>query len=311
MSLLCQYRPDDVVRYIRKKYYPVKTSLDICRRYKVSHAIAYLYKHTGSYVESIETYITLLNDLAVDFLDARVSDEDLKAKLSEYSRYFNKAAKVCIKYRTLAGKNEEQKLWLLLLVHAREVVKKTAEESQNAGVIVATLSDLVRRLLSRLMEHVEMDELLMPIADNCGEFDIANFKELFNTAIISYVLQERILSSAKELLGKQVLTGFNTLIRERHKAISISAKECAKCKEKVEIATGVEFVPFSCGHIYHPDCVRSFGECEICLLTGKSNLHFNCRDATFGQVQKQTGGKTKNRRSKRGRKEWECKEKGG
>eukprot|EP00826_Nyctotherus_ovalis_P039658 TRINITY_DN3826_c0_g1_i7.p2 TRINITY_DN3826_c0_g1~~TRINITY_DN3826_c0_g1_i7.p2 ORF type:complete len:190 (+),score=49.34 TRINITY_DN3826_c0_g1_i7:1072-1641(+) len=123
------------------------------------------------------------------------------------------------------------------------------------------------------MEYVEMDELLMPIADNCGEFDIANFKELFNTAIISYVLQERILSSAKELLGKQVLTGFNTLIRERHKAISINAKECAKCRGTVEIVTGVEFVPFSCGHIYHPDCVGSFSECEVCLLTGKSNPH--------------------------------------
>jgi len=258
--------------YIKKKYYPIKTSLDICRRHKVNHAIAYLYKHTGSYTESIDTYIILLNDIANDFLDMKISDEDLKARLSEYSKYFNKAVKVSIKYRVCAGKNEEQKLWLLLLNHVHEIVRKIPKESQNIGVIIRTLSNCVEKFLSLLMEYVEMEELLIPIAETCGEFKIANFKELFNTAIISYVLQERILSSAKELLAKQVLTGFNTLIRERHKGILVNVQECVKCNMPIEVTIGTEFMPFSCGHVYHVECTSCFNECEVCLLTGKRIL---------------------------------------
>ena len=110
INLLCQYKPEDVLVYVKKKYYPSKMCLDICKRYKANHALAYLYKHTGLYVESLEAYVIILNEIAKDFYDYNIIDKQLEEKLIEYNKYFLEVVNGCLKYITLAGKSEEEKL---------------------------------------------------------------------------------------------------------------------------------------------------------------------------------------------------------
>lgn len=65
LELACQLEPQTVVQKIKanikQKFYPAEECLKICRRYEQTEACAILCKYIGSYKESVQYYIDLIN----------------------------------------------------------------------------------------------------------------------------------------------------------------------------------------------------------------------------------------------------------
>jgi hypothetical protein len=62
-KLLCRYQRDQVHEFIKKDYYPVAECLQICRDEKIEKGVAELLKRNGSYIESLNTYLGIINKL--------------------------------------------------------------------------------------------------------------------------------------------------------------------------------------------------------------------------------------------------------
>lgn len=284
VALLCEFRKDDVVPFIKKKYYPIKSSLETCKKFHVNQAVAYLLRRTGSYAESLDTYIILLSEVSGKLLDPAIKKDYIDVYIREYKEHFEYAIKVCAKYSRVLGKTEDPGLWFLLLSHVHGVWMKIAEIKKDPNLanisnsptksnrlleqIASNIGECIKKLLSVLMGHVDIEKVLEQIASKYGELEVENFKEMFSAMITSYVLQEKILDSAKQILGQQLTDGFAGLVKARHKAVSVKAIVCQKCKKHIQPIGGSEFFAYSCGHIYHERCSKNMKCCEECLNSG-------------------------------------------
>jgi len=274
IRLLCEYKPEEVIDYVKKKYYPINICLDICKKYKVKNALAYLYNHSGLYVEALNTYIMLLNETYDQIINHN------KGLVAAYAKYFRRVIKLCKTLTLIHNRVKAEEYWYLVFEHIKTILesKETAERLKNC------VSECIRSFIKALIMHYDIEVMIKPIIEHCGELSIENFKEVFNESIISYTLQQKILNSAQEINKSQVTRGFNKLTKEKYKAITVKVNTCIKCKKEIEIKKNKRFLPFLCGHIYHYNCLKYSNRCEICLVIGKGILFHNNRMLTFNTI---------------------------
>ncbi len=270
VSLLCQYRPDEVIKYVKKKYYPTTVCLEICRKHGAALATAYLFKCTGAFPESMEAYLAVLKGIADKLLSPELAPEIRQHLLLEYSKRFSQSLKVCRRNADLTRQGEaDQSLWFAGLDHLREtwvrlsvVAEKLAPATRDT--ISGALSECIRKLLGALSEYVQSEHTLVQIAERYGELELDNFKDMFGSMVVSHVLHEKILCSARVILTRQMVGQYSELVRISHTGRSVKGGGCARCGRYAG-AFGTEFLAFPCGHIFHTICARDQGHCEVCL----------------------------------------------
>lgn len=62
-KLLCKFQRNEVHEFVKKDYYPINECLELCRAEKIPKAIAELLKRNGNYLESLETYLDIIDKL--------------------------------------------------------------------------------------------------------------------------------------------------------------------------------------------------------------------------------------------------------
>ncbi len=298
IRLLCQYRKDEVIKYAKKKYYPLQDCLEICKKYHADFAAAYLLQRSGAYADSIHAYIGLLESAADKFF---AGDKDrITASLDEYRTTYAQALKVCLKNAVVAGKDRE--LWFLLLdhlyelwkrlcrIHPETVGEKNAETAAMmaggrvrhgqrtllaagpVGAVVKSVYECIQTLSSTLMQYVSFDDLILHIISRHGELEMENFKAMLGAMVASYLYQQKIFDLARLILSKSLKDQLHLLVALTHKGVSVDTCVCTKCGQRVNLGEGEEFMTFPCGHIYHPLCLRAAPKvCEFCFFHNPSN----------------------------------------
>lgn len=276
IRLLCEYKKEEVITYAKKKYYPTQACLEICKNYNVYPAIAYLLKQTGAYVASVEMYIKILWEICEKLLDY-TKREYVSLNLEDYNKYFNSVIKVCIKHSTITGGVEtEQDQWFLVLQHLYEfyikltqgkdmlMANKSTPKNSAYELVVTTVNNCIKRLVTVMMEHISFQKILLAITEKHGELEVENFKGIFSSMILSYINQEKILDSAKQIQQRQISLQFDELVKSSCKGRSVENNVCVRCKKYLPVQSGKEYLTFSCGHIYHTSCTKILSHCEVC-----------------------------------------------
>lgn len=111
--------------FIKKDYYPVNECLQICREEKIEKGVAELLKRNGNYLESLNTYLSIIEKLDVlemiKELYSSVKNNNstglvqsvkweflrcLKLKtVHEFDTLLNKAIKIAQKHQTVIGED--------------------------------------------------------------------------------------------------------------------------------------------------------------------------------------------------------------
>jgi hypothetical protein len=282
IRLLCEYKKEEVIAYARKSYYPQSACLDICKKYNVHPAIAFLLKRTGAYSESLDMYIQIMWEVCDKLLDP-TKREYIELNVEDYNKYFNCAIKVCDKHATItSGIEAEQGQWFIVLQHLYEFYLKLMKSKETPSspvkqttrnspldLIGTTINNCIRKLLSAMMEHISFQKILSTITEKHGELEMENFKAIFSTMILSYIHQEKILDSARQILQHRIVTLFEDLEKDSRKGRGIKTNVCARCKKHFVIQAEKEFFSFPCGHIYHTTCLKASTSCEECMFNNK------------------------------------------
>eukprot|EP01022_Parablepharisma_sp_SALTPOND_P022025 TRINITY_DN4414_c0_g1_i1.p5 TRINITY_DN4414_c0_g1~~TRINITY_DN4414_c0_g1_i1.p5 ORF type:complete len:376 (-),score=64.27 TRINITY_DN4414_c0_g1_i1:8441-9568(-) len=282
VKLLCEYRKDEVVKYVKKKYYPLQGCLEICKRYKIKLAVAYLLKRTGEYAEALYIYIMIMKELADKVLSPTTKKDYIELCLEDYKATYESAIKVCLKNALVEHKEKE--LWFMLLDHLYNIwqniaqIKQAALASHNrkgsfsSEQASTTINACIKKLLYIMMEHVPFEKIISEVTEKHTELQVENFKEMFNSMIISYLHQAKVLDSAKQVVGNYLLKVMKTAIKNRTKALSVGKSYCAKCGKAVQARKKRNFYAFSCGHIFHSCCVNTLRKCAICSTDSEGSV---------------------------------------
>lgn len=214
--------------------------------------------------------------------------EYLDINVEDYNKYFNCAIKVCIKHATITGGVEaEQGQWFVVLQHLYEFYLKlmrsketpsspTKQNTRNSplDLIGTTINNCIRKLLSVMMDHISFQKILTTITDKHGELEMENFKGIFSTMILSYIHQEKILDSAKQILQHRIVSLFEDLEKSSRKGRGIKTNACAKCKKHFVIQSENQYYSFPCGHVYHTTCLKNNNICEECTFNNNRKMSF-------------------------------------
>eukprot|EP01022_Parablepharisma_sp_SALTPOND_P016448 TRINITY_DN240_c0_g1_i1.p1 TRINITY_DN240_c0_g1~~TRINITY_DN240_c0_g1_i1.p1 ORF type:complete len:1429 (-),score=152.52 TRINITY_DN240_c0_g1_i1:4268-8554(-) len=284
VELLCDYKPGEVMLHIKKKWYPTQLCLEICEKKGHSEAVAFLLKRSGAFAESLDSYLKILNQLYEHMKDDSKKDYIDKNAL-EFRKYFDCALKVCKKHAKVTGNEEsEQGLWFLLLDNLYDMwltlyklkAEKTGKESYaklaNLNLVSTTLNECIKTLLGSMMESVSFPTILTRVTEKHGELEISSFKDMFASMLLTYFYQEKILDTAKGIVGTGVVKEFNQLNKVRAKGVFLKHTYCAKCGTNIGSSMETEAITFSCGHIYHNACLRNKEGCYVCMYGEKSTF---------------------------------------
>lgn len=292
VKLLCDLDPKRVVAELKKEYYPVQESTEICSAKGHKAAVAYLMHCSGDLAKSFEKYTEVLADCYEKILqskDKKTFDENV----NDFEVNLSTAMEVC-KENSKAMTNEQQgeELWFKLLDHIygyslklSETQKKTDALKEATGV----MSRCMKMLLKEMMDFVSFPRLLTRVANDHGELQIDSFGEMFKDMLFSYVYQEKILETARNIASGNIVQQFDSLVKLTGKGFPMLQAKCDKCEESVETRNAIEVTVYPCGHIYHAECVDPNAMCFSCTYKEISMFCVTGRGLVFGAVSRETG----------------------
>jgi len=301
VELLCDLRPNKVMENIEKKWYPTQLCLDICRKKDHKEAIAFLLKRSGAFAESLNAYIEILNKYFKLMLEDTTNDIIGKNDI-EFRRFFESALKVCKKNAKVTGNSEsEQGLWFQLLdslyemwlslVKLKNEKPMTKESITKNNSISNSIKACIKMLVVSMMECVSFPTILKQITEKHGELEISSFKEMFASTLTSYFYQEKILETARGIIGNGVVKQFDELTKLKSKGVFLKHTYCSKCGNNILHNNEAEAIAFPCGHIYHSNCLRNREGCYVCMYGEKSIFPIKMpknRICVFGSIIEKT-----------------------
>jgi hypothetical protein len=82
-------------------------------------------------------------------------------------------------------------------------------------------------------------------------------KEVFLSMLTSYFHQEKILGTAKNILGNNIITEFDKILKTKGKGTCGYDNYCGRCKLPATYRDNISIVIFfSCGHVFHRKCLN-------------------------------------------------------
>jgi len=283
LELLCEYKPGDIMEHIKKKWYPTEACLAICRKNNHEEAVAFLLKRSGALNESLEVYLNILTRYYNAMLESNEGDVTYK-EAQNFKKFFELALKVCKKHAKVTGNREtEQSVWFMLLDKLyemwMEVHKKSEDEkfanSKSFGHISSAINNSIKTLLDKMSNSVPLPTILAQVTKKHGRLEIASFKDMFTSMILTYFYQEKILETAKNIISSGVVQEFRQLNKAKGRGVYLKHTYCSKCAELVNPSGNIEALTFVCGHMYHKECLLNIDECYICIYNDKSKFWYD------------------------------------
>ena len=198
---------------------------------------------------------------------------------------FNSALKVCRKNAKVTDNSEnDQKLWFVFLdevyniwMDIQKLIKDNEHKDNSAKItklksISNIFNEFITKLLESMGECVSLPHILTSIVESHGELEIASFKSFFSSMITTYFYQEKVMETAKGIIGMEVGKEFRKLNYYLSRGAILKHTYCSKCGKLIEYNLEENAIAFPCGHIYHSKCISDSDVCFICVVYVKSNL---------------------------------------
>lgn len=263
LQLLCELDQKQILPALKKKYYPIQESIDICSSCNYLPGVAYLLRLSGDLTKSFETYLEIL-DKGIRKLLKAAAGQDLSKDFGECQDNFDAAIRVCEENSELAvSEKAGEDLWFRLLDHIYNAFIKCKESGEAVKAVTEFVSKCTNSLLNTMINSVSFPNLLTCMAERYGELKVENLKDMFNKMLFSYMYQERILQTAKAVSSKNIMREFEGTYKLRCKGSPITQEECSRCEKPIDAKEKSTLGVYPCGHLYHRGCART-RTCFVC-----------------------------------------------
>jgi hypothetical protein len=280
VELLCTYKPGDIMEHIKKKWYPTEACLEICKKKNHEEAIAFLLKRSGVLDKSLEAYLKILTRCYESMLESDKEETTYK-QAQDFKKFFELALKVCKKHAKVTGNREtEESLWFILLDKLYDIwmnVHKKSEDKQSAdtksfGHISSAINNSIKTLFDEMSNSVPLPAILAQVTKKHEGLEIASFKDMFTSMILTYFYQEKILETARKIISSGVVKEFKQLSKVKGRGVYLKHTYCSKCGELINPSSNMEALTFACRHMYHKQCLVNIDECYVCIYNDKSKF---------------------------------------
>lgn len=286
INLMCLHKPSDVYNYIKvNEGYRLEQTLEICRKYKLSEATAYLLEKAGDIQGAFGIMLENLQFKFKNLSDELLENKDVKILFFEIQTVVLVIIQLCQRNSTKMDAAGREALWFPLLDVMMSPQRKL-KDLENRDIL-DDFKELTHHVLNSMMGYIALPAILQKImqdpAYNTGKF--GEVRELILGMLETYNYEQTLMKTCKNLLNHDIHVHLRSLTRAAVRGYIPRGDNCNLCNKQFLTQTEMDtVVVFRCGHSYHQECLRSVGSVHM-LDSEDMWACYLCSHTKRGQVQ--------------------------
>ncbi|XP_065646918.1 vacuolar protein sorting-associated protein 8 homolog [Hydra vulgaris] len=280
ISLMCQYEPQCVYRYLQSaENYDLQEVLTIVQQEKLVNAASYLLERLGDVHGAFKV---LCDDLfsKVQILDTCYREENMEDKvknaLVDVDLALKDSISLCERNSGKLDSDQREALWFPLL---ETVMAPQRHIGNTSSAHFLVFKELTKDVLTNMMAYISLPAILQKImrdpAYNAGKF--GEIKEFILGMLDTYNYELTLLETTNSLLGKDLYSQYEQEKKILSRGIRPSQYICILCARELnkDYLSGFKAILFRCGHVYHNSCLQGsvgFDQELVCVQCNKGSI---------------------------------------
>ncbi|CAG9310317.1 unnamed protein product [Blepharisma stoltei] len=273
IRLLCINSPGQVLDFLKSRDdYSLDECLEICKKYQINNATAYIYERLGSIKDALDLMLDIITIKRSDLFGRILSRSPISNTLiNELKPEISNAVSLCIRSADDQSENEEH--WFQLLTGVLTTYKQFSPYFTNYLSLEPMVQWCIKQVLESMMDNVDFNKIISHIVNNFGDIPFRYFKENIVSILSQYSYQKNIVRKAIDLLHADLKNTTQEMLVLRNKGVSSKEFKCSFCQLTIDSDSMLKghddkmFI-FICGHSYHGRCAKE----KICKACEKDNI---------------------------------------
>ncbi|CAC5412316.1 VPS8 [Mytilus coruscus] len=268
IDLMCQFKPNEVLNYIKmNEGYRLEQTLQICRKYKLSEATAFLLEKAGDIQGAFGIILQKLQaklKLFVEVMQGGNTEKDVNVLFLEIHTLAIVIIQLCQRNSGKMDEASREALWFPLLETVMTPQRKL-KDIDNKDVL-DDFNKLTHHILNSMMGYIALPAILQKImqdpAYNTGKF--GEVRELILGMLETYNYEQTLMKTCKNLLNHDIHVHLKSLTSAAVRGYIPRGDNCNLCNKLFINQNETDsVVVFRCGHSYHLPCLRSVGSVHV------------------------------------------------
>ncbi|XP_056587442.1 vacuolar protein sorting-associated protein 8 homolog [Triplophysa dalaica] len=284
VDLLCQFSPQQVITFLKmSRDYRLEETIQITEKHKLHEATAYLLEKKGDLHGAFELLLqTLKEKMQKLFLKGPAADKpSFEKNASEVQNPFqiveevlNDVIAFCQRSSYSLNLQQRETLWFYLLeaMMSPQKLHKSPDDRHISKMLKELTMDVLNRMSSFIAPPVIIQRILQdPVY---GKGNLSEIKTLIIGMLDTFNYEQTLLETTTNLLNTDLHWSLSHLRKAVSRGLYPRLDHCNICLQhyKRPQESEEEIIIFSCGHLYHCQCLQRK---ETCVL-GKKIYSWSC-----------------------------------
>ncbi|XP_048866452.1 vacuolar protein sorting-associated protein 8 homolog isoform X1 [Brienomyrus brachyistius] len=281
IKLLCRFSPQKVTSFLKtSEDYRLEEAIQISREHNLHEATAYLLERKGDIQGAFQVLLqTLEHKLAAVLQDEEgYLQADCLLQLVEQS--LEDLTSLCDRSSRILDQQQREALWFLLLEAMMSPQKCLRGPSSHHASVA--LKELTMKVVHSMASFIAMPSIIQRILQDpvYGKGRLAEIQGLILGMLETFNYERTLLERTTSLLNQDLHWSLSQLRTVVSRGLHPRQDHCNICLQQYRRQHGAkdEVIVFSCGHLYHYQCLQS----KACTLA-QQQLAWSCYKCSSSQ----------------------------
>uniref|UniRef100_A0A8C9SUW2 VPS8 subunit of CORVET complex n=1 Tax=Scleropages formosus TaxID=113540 RepID=A0A8C9SUW2_SCLFO len=284
VDLLCRFSPQKVIDFLKaSKDYRLEEAVQITRQHALHAATAYLLERKGDVLGAFQVL------LQVRGIKPPTCDPQKEGRLQRVEEVLQEVIALC--HRSSQGLDQQQREVCVPHTPAHSVMWCFPLNKRTCSVALScspSLKELTMQVLNSMSSFISLPAIVQRILQDpvYGKGKLAEIQGLILGMLETFTYEQTLLETTTNLLNQDLHWSLSHLRSAVSRALHPRFDHCNIClqqyKRRQEGAD--EIVVFSCGHLYHCQCLQS-----KCCTQLEWTLAWSCYKCTSSQGRRGAG----------------------
>ncbi|XP_042192030.1 vacuolar protein sorting-associated protein 8 homolog isoform X2 [Callorhinchus milii] len=297
IDLLCQFQPDRIPDFLRlSEHYRLEEATQITKRHQLHEATAYLLEKKGDVHGAFQVLLEILKrklSLLTEN-EGEHSEELVQATESTLEETIG----LCQRNSHSLNQQQREALWFPLLEAVMSTQKLLKDGSSSPAF--ESLKHLTKQVLNSMTGFIALPSILQRILQDpmYGKGKLGEIQGLILGMLDTFNYEQTLLETTTNLLNHDLHWSLSNLRAAVSRGLNPKQEHCGICLQQYKRRQEgtEEVIVFSCGHIYHSQCLHN-KNCGVQTDGQTRWLCYKCNSSNKGGRHRDMGSEVNRGRS--------------